>query len=472
MTIEAKNDVSVPSAKFSIWVQDSLLPRSLMRGTRGMKEAGETFLTKNALESDAAYEKRLEASALLNAYRKTVLFLAGQVFQSDVIFSEEVPQEVVDMTEDIDGKYNSIHVFAKRIFINGLGNGMSHILIDAPSTGDGILTVAEEKEKNIRPYFREIQAMDLIGFRFFEDGTLELVRIAESVDKPDGKFGIKTVPRVRVYYSTGMWELYERGDNKEYSLIQSGQLSFKGIPIVSFIPGEEINELLGETPLMDLAELNLYHWRTSSDQTNILHIGRVPLLFGRHMSVEKLPVGTATFMNSEDDNSDLKYVEITGASIAAGANDIKETEAKMALYGLQQLVPRTGNMTATEKAITSAESQSSLGTWAVELENALQRAFEIFMQFSSNIFPENGIKVNKEYNFGIANEQELRSILDANEKGIISDQAAFNEFKKRGIFDEHLNWDDIKTEIDQEAASAQSTANLAGTLFGNTPEGE
>lgn len=129
-------------------------------------------------------------------------------------------------------------------------------------------------------------------------------------------------------------------------------------------------------------------------------------------------------------------------------------------------------MTATEKAITSAESQSSLGTWAVELENALQRAFEIFMQFSSNIFPENGIKVNKEYNFGIANEQELRSILDANEKGIISDQAAFNEFKKRGIFDEHLNWDDIKTEIDQEAASAQSTANLAGTLFGNTPEGE
>lgn len=474
MTIENKNSVNSPSALFSMWMEDSLLPRSLMAGAKGMKAAGEKFLPKNALETESAYEKRLEASMLLNAYKKTVAFLAGQVFQSDVIFSEEVSEDIVSLTENIDGKNNSIHVFAKRVFINGLGNGVSHILVDAPSVGNTTLTVAEEKEQNIRPYFKEVQATDLIGFRFFEDGKLELIRIAESVDKPDGKFGVKTVPRVRVYYSTGAWELYEKSDSGDFVIISSGMLSYKGIPLISFIPGNEINELLGETPLMDLAELNKHHWRTTSDQINILHIARVPLLFGRHISAEKIPVGTATLINSEDDNSDLKFVEITGASISAGAVDIKETEAKMALYGLQQLVPRTGNMTATEKAITSAESQSSLSTWAVELENAIQRAFEVFMQFSNGEFPKNGLTVNKEYNFGIANEQELRSILDANNQGILSDQAAFDEFKRRGIFDEHLDWDDIKAEIDAEAASAQSTANLAGTLFGNTttPEGE
>lgn len=466
--IDNKNDPSAPCAAYSLWMQESVLPRALMQGTRGMKLGRETFLTKNAMESDTAYDKRLEASTLLNAFRKTTSFLAGQVFQSDVIFSEEVPEEFVDLSTDIDGKGNSLHVFAKRLFINGLGKGASHILVDAPALPTGtILTKEQEKEQNIRPYFKEVRAEDLIGYRFLEDGTLDNLRIAETVDKPDGKFGTKTVNRVRAYYSNGDWELYEQSDTG-YNIVQSGQMSYKGITLVSFIPGEETSIISGETPLMDLAELNLHHWRSSSDQINILHIGRVPLLFGRNITADKIPVGTATMISSDEDNSDLKFVEISGAAIASGAVDIKENEAKMALYGLQQLVPRTGSITATEKAITSGESQSSLGTWAVEFESAMQMAFEIFGSMMGTIFPAAGIKVNKEYNFGIANDQELTALLKANEQGILSDQATFTEFKKRGVVDEHLVWDDIKAEIDADRASDESVKNLSGTLFGNT----
>ena len=38
-------------------------------------------------------------------------------------------------------------------------------------------------------------------------------------------------------------------------------------------------------PLMDLAWLNLAHWQSASDQRHILHVARVPILFGRNLTL-------------------------------------------------------------------------------------------------------------------------------------------------------------------------------------------
>jgi len=454
------NDIEKPCLDYLTWMTQSLLPRTLMQGTAGMKAAREVFLTRNPLEKLDAYEQRLEQSTLLNAFRKTCNFLAGQVFQSDVVFSDDVSPDIIEASNNIDGKGNSIHVFAKRLFINGLGKGVSHILVDYPSTNGQVLTKAQELALNIRPFFNEVRPEDIIGYRFTEDGQREQVRIKETAAIPVGIYGSKQVNRIRVFHNTGAWELFEENEKKNYNLIDDGQLSFKGIPLISFIPGEEQSILAGETPLMDLAELNLRHWRSNSDQINILHVARVAILFGKNIEVQKLAVGPSVLISSTEPDSDLKYVEISGASIQAGASDLKEIESKMALYGLQQLIPRTGNMTATEKAITSGESQSSLGTWATEFQSALQNAFDVAEKFKGREFPQNGVKVNKEYNFGIANDAELTVI---NNSLFLSEENKFKEFKRRGIVDEHITWEDNQ---DQRRAEAGSTNNLAGTLFG------
>jgi hypothetical protein len=465
MSNRVLSEIEKPCLDYLLWMATSQLPRSLMQGTKGMKVAGETFLTKNPLETQKAYDARLEQSTLLNAYRKTCTFLAGQVFQSDVIFSDEVSEELKTEAKDIDGKGNSIHVFAKRLFINGIAKGVAHILIDYPSTKGEVLTKEQEQARNIRPFFREVKPEDIIGYRFTDDGLLENIRIRETGVIADGLYGVVLRDRIRIYFNDGRWELHERRDDIGFVLIEQGSLSYKGIPLVSFIPGDETSIISGETPLMDLAELNLRHWRSSSDQINILHIGRVAILFGRNVEVSKLPVGPSVLISSSEDNSDLKYVEISGAAIGAGASDLKEIENKMALYGLQQLIPRSGNMTATEKAITSGESQSSLGTWATEFETALQNAFTIAEEFRNGTFPEDGVKVNKEYNFGIANDAELTVL---NNSTFLSEQVKFNEFKRRGIIDENTTWQDNQDQKTEEVRNSTPTTNLAGTLFGNT----
>jgi len=466
---ETADSVTAVSREMQTWKGRSKLPRTLLEGTYGMRLAGNEFLPKHTLEGSGAYTGRLSRSTLLNAFKKTNSFLAGQVFQSDVVFDDEVDQIFEDWAEEIDSKGNSLDVFAKRVFQNGLSEGVRHIFIDVPPKDVDVVSQKDEQEAGIRPYFKEIRGEDILGAIVDEDGFLQQIRIAESAMVRVGNYGSKKVQRIRVL-EPGKWELHEvNGKDESTKLLESGVFSIDVIPLVTFIPGDEWSIVTGETPLMDLAELNAKHWRSMSDQDNILSVARVPILFGKNVELKMMPIGTSTMVISEDDNADMKFVEIQGNAIDAGREDIKETEAQMALYGLQQLVPRTGNITATEKALTSAESNSSLGTWATEFESILNAAFDIAGQFMNVEWPDNGLAVNKEYNFGVADPQELTALLDAKEKGVMSAQACFSEFRRRGVLEEHLSWDDMEADLEQEKRDNVDMARMAGAAFGDAP---
>lgn len=462
------DNVDSHSPYYTDYMEKSELVRTLIKGTRGMKDAGKTFLPSAQLETSTSYNIRLLNSVLVNAYRKTASFMAGQVFQTDVILEEGVPADFKTYADAIDPLGNDINVFAKRAFQHGLEKGVAHILVDAPVKEPGrTYTVAEEKELGIRPFMKEIKPEDVIGWIVDENGVLVQVRIKETVTTREGDFGTKEVKRIRVL-EQGAWFVYEQEDGKDYTLKDKGAFSVNKIPLFTFIPGEEWTAMTGETPLQDLAELNLRHWRSLSDQINILHVGRVPFLFGIKVDLTVLPSGVATMVTSDEDGADVKYVEITGAAIAAGQTDLTELEAKMALWGLQQLIPRTGNQTATEKALTSGESNSSLGTWATEFESTLQSAFELMGEYMNQVFPPKSVSLNKEYSFGTMSAEEGTMLLKSVDTGVMSAQGCFAEFKRRNIVDEHKTWDDNQAEMEGEARADQDTlGGLTGGFFQN-----
>ena len=467
--VDDPDSVTHVSAAVKSWLEKTLLSRTLLEGTRGMSLAGKEFLSQHTLESDAAYKERLNNSTLLNAFGKTTSFLAGQVFQKDAIFADGTAPIFEEWANEIDTAGNSFDVFGKRVFQNGLGKGVAHIFIDMPKKDPKIKTKADEKKANLRPYFREVKPEDILGF-IEEEGVLIQVRIAEAITKRVGKFGTKVVNRVRVL-EPGKWEIHEE-DGDELVIVESGVFSISKIPLKSFIPGNPDTIMTAESVLSDLAELNLKHWRSSSDQDNYLSYCRFPLYFGKMLSdMPVLPAGK-TLLNSDDENGDLKTVEMTGTSIKAGADDIKETKAEMALYGLQQLLPRVGNMTATEKAITSAESNSSLGTWTTEFEVFTNYCFAIAGEFMSVELAPNSIELNKEYNFGVADPQELMALVAAKEAGIASAKETFVEFRRRGAYNEHTDWDDMNADMEKEKRDNVDMALLAGSTFGEDEENE
>ena len=111
-------------------------------------------------------------------------------------------------------------------------------------------------------------------------------------------------------------------------------------------------------PLLDMAWLNLAHWQSASDQRHILHIARVPLLFGRNLQVPEtgLDIGPNRLILSDDPSADLRFVEHSGAAIEAGRQDLRDLEEeRMAILGLDLIARRPGHMTATAKAIDAAQ---------------------------------------------------------------------------------------------------------------------
>jgi len=175
-----------------------------------------------------------------------------------------------------------------------------------------------------------------------------------------------------------------------------------------------------------------------------------------------------SLINSDDDGADLTTVEMTGSSIAAGLADLKETEAQMALYGLRQLVPSKVAVTATQNVLTSSESNSSLGTWATEFESILVEAFKIAGLFMGKEFPDNGLSINKEFGLGVADPAELNAILKSQEQGILSSQACFDEFRRRGVYQEHLSWEDMEADLEKEKQDAMEMMGAFGEDSKNT----
>ncbi|MGT3256396.1 DUF4055 domain-containing protein, partial [Yersinia enterocolitica] len=77
----------------------------------------------------------------------------------------------------------------------------------------------------------------------------------------------------------------------------------------------QIGFMRGTPPLIDLAMLNIKHWQSQSEQDNILHVARVPLLsvFGLE-DKEELTVGASVATRFDDRTKQgLEYTEHSGA---------------------------------------------------------------------------------------------------------------------------------------------------------------
>jgi hypothetical protein len=454
------------------------LPRALMQGTRGMRTAGARatgnasyteWLPREPAETPAAYAARLYRSTLFNAFRKTVKDMTGKVFQREVTLEDDVPEQLKGYAENIDLAGRHLNVFARDVFFDGMQTGINYILVEMPpalANEDGSpVTIAQIQAANKRPYLCHIKAEDLIGFKSdIVNGviTLTQARIREDVSEPDGQFGEVCVEQIRVL-EPGTWETYRKQDDgqgrKTWQSYEKGTTSLTYIPLVP-VYINRTGFMIGEPPLEDLADLNIAHWQSSSDQRNILHVARVPILFGAGFGADDvIAIGPNTMSRSSDVNAKLSWVEHTGAAIEAGRNDLKDLELQMQVQGLQLLQPQPGGQTATGEVRDEAKENSPLAMMAMALGDALESAFGFMADYVGIKVPEEAkgqattkaggsIDVNTDFGVGTGTGVDLPILLQSCVAGKISDETFRSELKRRDILADSV---DVVTEADKIA---------------------
>ena len=468
--------------KGAAWSEHSnlyALPKALLGGTAAMRQAGQTYLSKGSAEPQGDYDYRLANTFLTDSYKRTLNYLTGQVFKKAPVLDEKKSAEIEAWSEDVDRKGNNLAVFAQKAFRAGLDAGAVFIYSDYSSVRtvdtdsgpmfedkDGTLkprTLAAAKAMGWGPYWVEVRADQVIDAWFdVVDGKPTLIhfRYLESVEEDKDEWTRETVEQIRVL-SRGSWQAWRKqkgADGKmEWVEYDKGTTTMPEIPLSAFIPGEPLSEFTAQPALMGLAELCLQHWQSSSGHRSMMDWLRRPIVFGKCLSHDDtfiLPAAPGVGLHSTDQNADIKAVNVIPTdAVTSSAADLQALETKMGLYGLQLMMPRSGNVTASQIRRESAESDSALQRWAGAFQDTLENA----LRYTALWLGEQdgpAITVNTDFD-DMLDDVEANVIMLAVDKGIISKQLAFEALKRRGLISTDQEWEEMKAQVENDQRTVQ-----------------
>lgn len=435
--------VAKRSAASQAMIDATASARALMGGTRAMRKAGKQFLPQFEAEGREAYDARKDSSWLFNGFRKTVRDMTGRVFDKPIEIADGAPAQLLEWAENIDLAGSDLSTFARRVFEDGMsGPGVSYIMVDAPSRPETV-TRAQAQSMNLRPYLVHLRAEDILGWQsqtIANATTLAQLRIMETAKEqdPDDEFTDVEIEQVRVLdrLENGVQvRIYRKTKADQWQLHEEPTLT--GLTEITVVPfyANRAGFFAGEPMLDDLADINIAHWQSQSDQRNILHFARVPILHasGRNEDEASLSISAATAVTSSDPAAKLTWVEHSGAAIGAGRQDLKDLEFQMETFGLQLLTARDGAQSATGEALDAQKETSTLAMTADQLQDAIEMALQWMAEYGGLGGASISVTVNKDFGVSMMTAQELNVMLQAVNSGNLSRATFLGEMARRGM---------------------------------------
>lgn len=468
------------------------LVRALMGGTRTMRAGGERWLPKFAAEDVEDWRARIKSSYLYGAYSDAVKKIVSKPFSKPIQVDPDPTGRIAELMRDVDNCGRSLHDFARRLFRAGVAVGSSYFLVEYPRNDE------RQGNPNLRPYFAFYRAEFVIGRRYERNpvtGEKRLVQArlqeVESRPDPENPYAEEAISTILVWNAPpvdeagnpiegeGTIERWEFASSSgRHELVETVTHDFPGIPLVRFAPGE-IDEDVAFPPLEDLAWLNLEHYQSSSDQRSILHFARAYQAFAAGVSEEEFEkmgqMGVNRLWHSQNQDATVSVVEHSGAAIEAGERDLASIEEKMEGLGEVPFVQRSGNKTATEKAIDEGKSQTEAQSWVGLLEEALRQGFEYAATWLDEELPSDfAVEVFSDFGFTARREKDLEYLDKARVSGDLSRETWLGEAKSRQLLSEDLDVEEELVRLEnQDSSSLEALGNFVpGDPAADDPDAE
>lgn len=427
---------------------------TILGGTTAMRLAGKAYLPQEKKEKDENYTARLNRSTFDNYYKEALDRAVDKVFSQDIQLKDQSP-EIVIWAQDVDQQGRDLTQFAKDIFFYGMHHGVTYVLTDYPRLPEeGFANRAEEMASGRRPYWVHIKAPQVLAVDYLDvGGTKRLGKFKyqeEVYDLGDDGVTVEKFDQVREYFQEtangpvqcNVWRSETVGRSGTWTLVFSGILSVDQVPVVPMY-GNRQGFFLGSPVQMQLAELNLQHWRKRSDLDNILHIANVPFLFGKGFGAEtnmtqgkkagpiEVDIQQAVMANNKD--AELKWVEHTGSNIRTAMDDLSNLEDRMRDVGSTLFSSGGGFMaSATEKAINAAEANARLKSLALSLKDTLEFALYFVYQYSG-LTQVGSVEVNTSFATDYVSQETFAAVLTMYKMGLIDYETVIDEAKRRNI---------------------------------------
>ena len=431
------------------WKMDTLL-----NGTEAMRAAGEDMAPRHENESVINYDERILGNVLFNMVDLTLRMWVGRPFANQIQYTEDFAPHLKPLMDDIDLNGNNLDVYSRRWFRDGVAKAFSHTLVEFPRVDVAVpRTLADDDAMNIRPYLVHIQPEQVIfalATRIDGKEVLTHVRIMEEVVELKGWEEVVTeqirvlelawqdvgtseepdfIQRVRV-------DIHRQDEKKHWIVEETWWMDIDFIPLVTFYADRQ-GFMVGRSPLDDLADLNIRHWQSMSDQISILTVARFPMLAcsGGDDEEAKLVIGPKEWLYTPDPQARFYYVEHKGQAIEAGDKDLAGLEKRMQSYGAEFTKDRPDRESASARELDSSEATSPLQDVTFRFNDALNFALEIMSVWMNK---KHTGKANVPTEFTSPKSDELLTLYNTWKEGGLTTEEYLKELQRRGVLSEEL----------------------------------
>lgn len=398
--------------------------------------------------------------AFFNATQRTLDALLGLIFskQAELTDSTELQKIYNNITLDDD----TIEDFSKTITKEILAVGRCGVLIDMPSIDRSQFSASQIEAMNLRAYARLYKAENIINWRYTNVNGIQylsLLVLEETFEyQGNDEFSVEIGTRWRVL------DLFEGRYRQRIYVKQKDTTSLEAeiLPVangkpISYIPFVffGVNELKGSVempPLLDLAKVNLSHFKNDVDLEHGAHFTALPTPcisgYNAGPSAPAIKIGSTSFLTFSDPSAKAYYMEFSGDGLNTIQNIIALKEKRMAVLGARLLLDEKKTAEATETvAMRSSGERAVLINIALTISSGMKKVLEIIAELE-NIKQEIVYNLNTDYNLNTIDAQLLAQIMAGVQSGTIPMEVLYHNMKNGELIPDDMDYETYQSNIE------------------------
>ena len=441
MPVETPNDEY--NAHLSKWARI----RDVVAGVDAVKGQGKTYLPKPNGHDESDYEDYKQRAEFYPASQRTVDGLVGAIFRKDPVTTGLDNKQ--DLLAAVTLQGQDLNTFAKSVTREVVTMGRYGVLVDVMADGD-----------NSRPFFAGYTAESIINWRMvFVDRkpVLSLVILKENVSSadPEDEFNTDTKTAYRVlqlaveegqtqnFYIQRIFIEVE-GANKSKSFAED--LTKRVIPTRR---GERLTEIpfqffgtsdllpnVEKSPILDLVDTNLSHYRTSAELEEGAYLTGLPMYVisgrmqgGDDEDTSEVQVGSRRMLMLEE-NGTAAVLSVSGEGMGLLTEIRDRKEQHMAVLGARILEDqKAAAEAATTVTLRHRGENSLLASISDTTSRGLKALIETLLFWDGEDNVDITVELNKDFITAQMTPQELVQFTSAFQTGAIGPEVFFKGLK-------------------------------------------
>ncbi len=451
--------------KYDAFAEKWFRTRAACEGQTAVHNAGEKFLPRLADQTDHDYRSYKLRATYFNATGRTLEGLVGMVFRKDM--QKTYPPALETIFDDLDLKGNSLDAVAMQTIYDLLQVGRAGILVEYPSVTETPASLADAARANLRPYTTYYPAESILDWRVTRVNNVMqpvMIKLQEYYEIQKNEFEYETQPQIRALLLTeigyiqriyrkdikGVW--YQFGDDI-VPLIKGEPMPT--IPFWAFGAKENCLDLQ-DPPILDLADLNIAHYRVTADYERGCHFAGLPtpMLAGFVFDEnEKVSIGSSTAIVSTDSSANWGFLEFTGQGLGALEKNLLQKESQMAAIGARMLAPEKAGVESAGTLLMRSNGEASVLAALVKLAGENFEQITRFMAMWYGVEGEIEIDMNTDFMPVPMSAQDLDALMKAWQVGGLPKEELFYALKQGEVIRESTSYDDYLLGLEDDAAN-------------------